>query len=77
MANLRNESKFYKKYNKTKREPQQPGRKNPKKRPKKLANLRNECKLYKKIHQNKNRPKGKILKRGLKQLFFFIIKSPT
>ena len=54
MANLRNESKFYKKYNKTKREPQQPGRKNPKKRPKKLANLRNECKLYK-----KNTPKQK------------------
>ena len=52
MANLRNESRFHKKYTKTNM-----GGKIPKKRPKRLANLWNESKLYKKIHQNKNRPK--------------------
>ena len=68
MANLRNESRLYKKYTKTKRGPKHE-RKNFKKRPKRLVNLWNESKLYKRKHQNKNRPNGKIPKRGPKQLY--------
>ena len=67
MANLRNESRFHKKYTKTNM-----GGKIPKKRPKRLANLWNESKLYKKIHQNKNRAKGKIPKKPqITSIFFF------
>ena len=67
MANLRNESKFYKNAPKQKEAQNNLGGK-PKKRPKRLANLRNESKLHQKIHQNKKRLKGKTPKRGPKQL---------